>query len=228
MQTALNVISLAVLGTLGAGIWLTQDSVEAGMDGAMPETAPVSDTATDAGDNMAADEAASADAGAEEPHAEGAEGTAGEDATTDPAPAPDSGGYTVEGTVPGYFIANTEVRFGDLVLENIMAEPAYNGFEERVLFTLEDTSEVAGSNEYGDYYEAYVMNVESYSISADGVSIVASNPEVGTLTLEGVYVADGFAAWTSGAESVRELFTATLTLNDIVVNDASFGFWIGD
>ena len=60
------------------------------------------------------------------------------------------------------------------------------------------------------------------------MSIVASNPEVGTLTLEGVYVADGFAAWTSGAESVRELFTATLTLNDIVVNDASFGFWIGD
>jgi hypothetical protein len=223
MQTALNVISLAVLGTLGAGIWLTQDSVEAGMDGAMPETAPVSDTATDAGDDMAADEAAPVDAGAEEPDA-----SVGEDAATDPAAEPDSGGYTVEGTLPGYFIANTDVRFGDLVLENIMAEPAYNGFEERVLFTLEDTSEVAGSNEYGDYYEAYVMNVESYSISADGVSIVASNPEVGTLTLEGVYVADGFAAWTSGAESVRELFTATLTLNDIVVNDASFGFWIGD
>lgn len=223
MQTALNVISLAVLGTLGAGIWLTQDSVEAGMDGAMPETAPVSDTVTDTGDDMAADEAAPVDAGAEEPDA-----SADDDAATDPAAEPDSGGYTVEGTLPGYFIANTDVRFGDLVLENIMAEPAYNGFEERVLFTLEDTSEVAGSNEYGDYYEAYVMNVESYSISTDGVSIIASNPEIGTLTLEGSYVADGYASWTTGAESVSELFTATVTLNDIVVDDASFGFWVGD
>jgi hypothetical protein len=204
MKTALNLVSLAALAALGGGIWLgtsPHGNTPAETVNAEPDPAPVADTIP------------------EDPAVEEADSRSGVEAGT---------AYAVEGTLPGYFIANSEVRFGDHVLENVMANPAYNGFEAEVALALEDTSQVAGSNDRGDYYEAYAMNIETYAITPEGVSITASHAELGSLAVEGEYVAEGYAAWTAGADAVGELFIADVTLNGETVENVSFAFWVGD
>jgi hypothetical protein len=206
MKAVLNVVSVAALGALGAGIYFMQGQAES-----LP--------AADAAPEPVAEE--SIDVEVAEPV---------DDAQPEPAPEPEAAAprYTVEGTLPGYFVANDDVRFGDYLLTSIMVEPNWNGFEERVLLSIEDTSEVAGSNEYGDYYQAYPMQVDDWSVTPEGVSITAHHAELGEFSLSAVYDPAGYAAWTSGESAVGELLIADITLDGVTRDGVSLAFWVGD
>jgi len=211
MKAVLNLVSLAALGALGAGIYLTQGQAESGpaveepSDTIIIEDGVVQDDAMDAAPDVADEPSApDTDAGARGEH------------------------YTVEGTLPGYFVANGDVMFGTLALTSIMVEPNWNGFEERLLMALEDTSQVAGSNDYGDFYQAYPLQVDSWSVTPDGVSIEAHHAELGAFSLTGHYDPDGYAQWTSGESAVGELLIADISLDGQVQENVSLAFWVGD
>lgn len=221
MKAFLNLVSLVMLGALAAGIWLSQnrpaalEEIEAAV---MPEPdpAPVADTIPDDP--------------AEEPDAGPDTGETGEtgDATATGMPEPVPAGYTVEGTQPGYFIADSEIVFNGYRLQHIQAEPAHNGFDESVRLALEDTGRVAGTNDRGEYYETVALDVEAYAITPEGVSITASHPDIGTVAVEGSYDAFSYEAWTSGADAVETLFTADVTIGGATIEDVPFSFWVGD
>jgi hypothetical protein len=206
MKAVLNLLSVAALGALGAGIYVLQGQADGSpsADG-VPE--PVIEE--------------SADVALEDPVA---------DNPAEPETAADTVAprYTVDGTLPGYFVANEDVRFGDYVLTSIMVEPDWNGFEERVLLSIEDTSEVAGSNEYGDYYQAYPLQVDDWSVTPEGVSITAHHAELGEFSLSAVYDPAGYAAWTSGESAVGDLLIADITLDGVTRDGVSLAFWVGD
>ncbi len=203
MKTVLNLVSLAALSALGVGIYVTQGGER---PDPIAETV-VTDAATDSVDVGLADEASSVDPATE---------------------APRTGRYTVEGTQPGYFIATGDVRFGDIAMTSILVEPNGGGWGERVRLTLEDTSVIAGTNDFGEYYQGYPMEVEDWSVTPDGVSISAHHPELGPFSLTAVYDPAGYAEWTAHAEHVEHLLVADISLNGETLEDVSLGFWIGD
>ena len=203
MKTVLNLASLAALGALGAGIYFTQGE-------AIPD--PVAETV------IADDTADSVDV------ALGEAATVEDPATVEPR----SGRYTVEGTQPGYFVVQGDVRFGDITLTSILVEPQGGGLGERVRLTLEDTSVIAGTNDFGEYYQGYPMEVEDWSVTPEGVMISATHPELGAFTLSGIYDPAGFTDWTAHAEYVEHLLVADIGLNGETLEGVSLGFWIGD
>jgi len=207
MKAVLNLISLGALAALGAGIWLTRAdtaSVEDIVEAVEPDPAPVADTIPD---NPA------------QPQPQPSAGDTG-------AMAQD---YTVEGTQPGYFLPADELVYNGFRLDNIHAEPARNGFEEslRVVFT--DTSRAAGTNEMGEtYYETVWPTIEAWSVTPEGISVTAHHPDIGPVTIRGVYDAQAYAAWTSGAMSAEGLFVADVTLGGATMSGVSFSFWVGE
>ncbi|RKR00309.1 hypothetical protein [Maricaulis maris] len=213
MKTALNLFSIVVLGAIAGGIYFGADN---------PETDPVvvADPGADqlAGDDRAPDPAPVVDSVPDDP-------------LVDEVIDPTANGivYTVEGTASGYFIATEEIRFGDLVLENIELWPAMPECDEPayVRLAVEDTSDQLGENEYGPYFRLYAMTIDSASITDDGVMITATDAEIGTLVIEATYVDGALAEWQTGADSVAELLVGTATLNGDT-QPASFAFWIGD
>jgi len=217
MKAALNIFSIAILGMIGGGIYLGTGDEAIG---------PAPDTDAVVGeDAVEPDPAPSADTVPADPLA---------DPMNDPAddvidPVANGIAYTLEGTQSGYLIANSEIRFGDIILENVELWPAMPECDEPAYLRLavEDTSDQLGENEYGPYFRLYAMNIDSAVISAGGVTITASDPDVGTLIIEADYVDGALAQWQSGADVVDELLVGMVTLNG-VVQPASFGFWIGD
>ncbi|WP_203291948.1 hypothetical protein [Maricaulis parjimensis] len=207
MKAVLNLVSLAALGALGAGIYFTQGQEPAGP---APDVTPDPVVMEDS-----VDEGAVADEGVDAPE-------------VDAEAEPQAARYTVDGTQPGYFVPNVDIRFGNYLLTSIMVEPAYNGFEERVMLSLEDTSQVAGSNEYGDYYQGYPFQVDDWSVTPEGVMISASHAELGMLSFTASYDPAGYAAWTSGEDAVGELLIADVSLNDVTREGVSLAFWVGD
>lgn len=205
MKPVLNLISLGALAALGAGIWLTRAdtaSVEDVMEAVEPDPAPVADTIPD-----------------------------------DPVEMPEAGSdagsmaqaYTVEGTQPGYFLPAGELVYNGFRLDNVHAEPARNGFDEslRVVFT--DTSRAAGTNEMGEtYYETVWPTIEAWSVTPEGISVTAHHPDIGPVTIQGVYDAQAYAAWTSGAMSAEGLFIADVTIGGATLSGVAFSFWVGD
>lgn len=214
MKTTLNLISIAALGALAGGLYL----------GAGNE---VGDTQTVV-DDLAAitpDPAPSADTVPADPLATGREG----DDSVVIDPIDDTIVHTVAGTQSGYLIATSEIRFGDIILENVELWPAMPECDEPafVRLALEDTADQLGENEYGPYYRLYAMTIDSASITDDGVRIEASDPDLGTLVIEADYVAGALAQWQAGADAIDTLVTGTATLNGDT-QPASFAFWIGD
>ena len=203
MKTALNIISIAILGAIGGGIYFGADN-------------PGTDTVVIA--DPIVDPAPVADSVPADPLIE---------AIIDPT----ANGivYTVEGTSSGYFIANEEIRFGDIILENIELWPAMPECDEPayVRLAMEDTSDQLGENEYGPYFRLYAMTIDSASITDDGVMITASDADIGTLVIEADYVAGALAEWQAGTDTVGELLVGTATLNG-ETRPASFAFWVGD
>ena len=217
MKALLNLVSLAVLVALGAGIWLSRSN---------PEVLDEIETAVTSG----IDEASQPDASSEP---EAAPEAPAED--TEPGSLPEEvtdtvveGGYTVEGTQPGYFIAGSEIVYNGYRLQTIQAEPAQNGFDESVRIMLDDTRHVTGTNDRGEYYETVALTVDAYAITRDGISIMASHPDIGPVTIEGTYDAFSYEAWTSGADAVENLFTADVSMGGMTIEDVPFSFWIGD
>ena len=222
MKTTLNIISLVVLGGLGASLYfgVGDDSpAPAGADATLaPDPAPVVDSvpADPLGDAPQTD--IIDDAG----------DNAGDgDAIYDPVPGDIV--YTVTGTQSGYFIANESIRFGDMVLENVELWPAMPECDEPayVRLALEDTSDQLGENEYGPYFRLYAMTIDSAAITDAGVVITASDPDVGTLVIEADYAPGALSDWQAGADAIGELLVGTATLNGDT-QPASFAFWIGD
>ncbi|WP_291845614.1 hypothetical protein [Maricaulis sp.] len=209
MKTALNIISIAVLGAIAGGIYLGAGD---------PDPGSVTGADTMPGEGLAPDPAPVADTIPADP-------LAGE--IIDPT----ANGivHTVEGTSSGYFIANEEIRFGDLILENIELWPAMPECDEPayVRLAMEDTSDQLGENEYGPYFRLYAMTIDSASITDDGVMITASDADIGTLVIEADYVDGALAEWQTGADAIDELLVGTATLNGDV-QPARFAFWIGD
>ena len=211
MKTTLNIISIAALGALAGGLYLG-----AGNDVENPQPA--------ADDSVAVmpDPAPSADTVPADPLVDAAD-------TEIIDPIANGIVYTVAGTQSGYLIANSEIRFGGIMLENIELWPAMPECDEPafVRLALEDTADQLGENEYGPYYRLYAMTIDSASITDDGVMIQASDPDLGTLVIEASYVDGALAEWQAGADAVDRLLTGTATLNGDI-QPAEFAFWIGD
>lgn len=219
MKTTLNIISLLALGGLGASLYFgvgddVADHAAAGPEGVVMATDTVPVDAR--GPEIPLDDASNA----------GPDDVDGE-AVLDPVAGEIV--YSVSGTQSGYFIANEEIRFGDLVLENIELWPALPECDEPayVRLALEDTSDQLGENEYGPYFRLYAMTIDSAAITDGGVMITASDPDIGRLVIEADYVTGALAEWQSGADSVSELLVGTATLNGDT-QPASFAFWVGD
>ncbi|WP_297732822.1 hypothetical protein [uncultured Maricaulis sp.] len=219
MKTTLNIISLLALGGLGASLYFgvgddVADHAAAGPEGVVMATDTVPVDAR--GPEIPLDDAS--DAGPDDVDGE---------AVLDPVAGEIV--YSVSGTQSGYFIANEEIRFGDLVLENIELWPALPECDEPayVRLALEDTSDQLGENEYGPYFRLYAMTIDSAAITDGGVMITASDPDIGRLVIEADYVTGALAEWQSGADSVSELLVGTATLNGDT-QPASFAFWVGD
>jgi len=219
MKTTLNIISLLALGGLGASLYFgvgddVADPAAAGPEGVVMATDTVPVDAR--GPEIPLDDAS--DAGPDDVDGE---------AVLDPVAGEIV--YSVSGTQSGYFIANEEIRFGDLVLENIELWPALPECDEPayVRLALEDTSDQLGENEYGPYFRLYAMTIDSAAITDGGVMITASDPDIGRLVIEADYVTGALAEWQSGADSVSELLVGTATLNGDT-QPASFAFWVGD
>lgn len=138
--------------------------------------------------------------------------------------------YSVEGTQPGYFIPDEPVEIGTYRMSNIEASPPVPACAQPtvILIVLEDTSQVLGSDEDGDYYQPYHLVVDSFAITPEGISITASHPDVGNLAIDGSYVGEALADWRSGADAIETLFVADVTLNGEIRADVPFSFWIGD
>ncbi len=219
MKTTLNIISLLALGGLGASLYF-------GLGNDVADNEP-----TDPGDAvLTADPAPVSDPVSADPLDDAPDG--GPDRVDDDAVLDPVAGdivYSVSGTQSGYFIANEEIRFGDLILENVELWPAMPECDEPayVRLAMEDTSDQLGENEYGPYYRLYAMTIDSAAISDDGVMITASDPDIGTLVIEADYASGALAEWQAGADSIAELLIGTATLNG-ETQPARFAFWIGD
>ncbi|WP_417488005.1 hypothetical protein [Maricaulis sp.] len=214
MKTTLNIISIAALGALAGGLYLgagndveVPQPVVDDIVAVTPDPAPLADT-------VPADPLGAVD---------------DDEGSVIIDPIDNNIVYTVAGTQSGYLIANSEIRFGDIVLENIELWPAMPECDEPAYLrlALEDTSDQLGENEYGPYFRLYAMTIDSASITDDGVVIRASDPDLGTLVIEASYVAGALAEWQTGADYVDTLVTGTATLNGDS-QPASLAFWIGD
>lgn len=218
MKTALNLISIAILGAIGVGSYLGTQGGPGTLDGAgaaspdaadsgvyAPDPAPVVDTIPD---DPLADDGAQASGAAQ-----------GDSAIL----------HSVTGTMSGYFIANEPIRFGNFSLENIEVWPAQPECDQPAYLrlALEDQSDQLGENEYGPYYRLHAMTIDSAAITEDGVMITASDADLGTLVIEADYVDGALAEWQTGADVVSELLVGTATLNGDS-QPVSFSFWIGD
>lgn len=188
----------------------------------MENSAEADDTGMEAGDGDAmSGEGEAGDA------AEGEmEDAAGADATGEAGSAV----YSVTGTQPGYFIAAAPVALNGVMFETVQVTPPSPECDEPASIFLRamDTNDVIGTSDEGDVYQGYAMDIDSYAVTPDGVSILASHPELGSISIEGDYEAAALAGWQGGADAVDTLFTADVTVNGDSVSDVDFGFWIGD
>lgn len=208
MKALLNLISLAALAAIGAGIWmLGPPGTEMPAAAPQPDPAPVADTIPD---NPLPAEAAP------------------QDAAPETVPEAAGNGFAVEGVQPGYFIPSADLVFNGFRLEHVQAMQAGNGFEETVSIVFADTGRVAGTNERGEYYETVWMDADTYSIGPGAVTVEGTHPDLGAVAIAGVWDEPGYAAWTSGADSVDRLFTADVTIGGATLEDVAFSFWIGD
>jgi len=202
MKAALNLVSLCALLALGVGIWLTRSdtaSVEDLLEAVEPDPAPVADTIPD-----------------------------------DPVEPPDGAGgmaqgYTVAGTLAGYFLPADDIVYNGFRLDSVQAEPARNGFGESLRIVLSDTNRPAGTNDRGEtYYETVSPEIERWSVTPEGISVTARHPDTGPVRIEGTYDADAYADWTAGAMSAERLFVADVALGGATLSGVPFSFWVGD
>lgn len=214
MKTTLNIISIAALGALAGGLYLGAGDEPTGPQPAVDDVVAVTPDPAPSADTVPADPLEAVNDG--------------EDSVIID-PVDNNIVYTVAGTQSGYLIANSEIRFGGIILENIELWPAMPECDEPayVRLALEDTADQLGENEYGPYYRLYAMTIDSAYITDDGVMIEASDPDLGTLVIEAGYVAGALAEWQAGADAVNALLTGTATLNGDT-QPAEFAFWIGD
>ncbi|WP_323762265.1 hypothetical protein [Maricaulis sp.] len=213
MKTTLNIISIAALGALAGGLYLGSGNESVDPQPVVEDLVAVTPDPAPSADTVPADPLDAADA----------------DGSVMIDPIDNGIVYTVAGTQSGYLIANSEIRFGDIILENIELWPAMPECDEPAYLrlALEDTADQLGENEYGPYYRMYAMTIDSASITDDGVMITASDPDLGTLVIEAGYVDGALAEWQAGADAIDTLAIGTATLNGDT-QPAGFAFWIGD
>lgn len=148
--------------------------------------------------------------------------------------------YAVEGELAGYYLPNSDIGIGPVMLDHIAIGMAFefaqylDGADDAfppLVVMFEDRSSPSGENELGGtYYEvAHYFEPSHFVVTDATLAFWGRHDVLGQVTFEGVFDTAQVAHMQAGDPHLAETaLTGTMTISDQTFENVTFQGWLGD